>query len=62
MSDYIFFDKDIEACKSGAVYGNADIYELSLKDGTEAINIHKDDVIHLAKLFGLNVYESTSML
>lgn len=60
MSDYVYFDDDVEI-EIMCVH-NIDIYEIAFNKPVDAFNIHKDDVIHLAKLFGLTVYEKESAL
>ena len=58
--NYDFYDEDIESvtdCGNGVV-------ELGFRgsDGVEAINLHRDDIIYLAKEVGLVVYERDSAL
>ena len=62
MSDHEFWDEDVERIKSHADIGNADVYEVIFNEPIEALNIHKDDVIYLAKLLGLVVYDKCSEL
>ncbi len=62
MSAYEFWDEDVEKITSHASIGNVDIYEIGFKEPIEAVNIHKNDVIHLANLFGLAVYEKEAAL
>ena len=62
MSKYKYWDEDVEDAVNQARMGNADIVEIQFKKGVEAFNIHKQDVVYLAKQFGLNVYESNSKL
>jgi hypothetical protein len=62
MEGYEFWDEDVERVQSQALMGNADLYEIIFKEPVGAMNIHKDDVIQLAKCFGLAVYEKDSAL
>ena len=58
--DYDFYDDDIESFTD---YGD-DVVEIGFRgsDGVEAINLHKNDIVYLAKHFGLIVYERDSAL
>ena len=62
MSEHEFWDEDVEKITSHASLGNCDVYEIGFNKPVDAMNIHKDDVIHFAKLFGLAVYEKDSAL
>ena len=62
LNKYRYWDEDVENAVSHAGLGNIDVVEIQFKKKVEAFNIHKQDVIHLAKQFGLNVYESNSKL
>jgi len=62
MSDHKYWDEDVEKAVNNACIGNEDSYEIQFKEPVEAFNIHKDDVIHLAKCFGLAVYEKDTAL
>lgn len=62
MEEYKFWDDDVEKAENQASIGNADVVEIMFRGPIEALNIHKDDVIHLAKQFGLAVYEKDSEL
>lgn len=62
MSKYKYWDEDVENTVNQTCLGNADVVEIRFKKKVGAFNIHKQDVIHLAKRFGLNVYESDSKL
>lgn len=55
-------DADVQKTINHASWGNKDIEEIVFKKPVEAFNIHKKDVIHLAKIFGLHVYEGDSKL
>ncbi len=62
MSKHEYWDKDVEDATNQAGMGNADVVEIQFNTEVAAFNIHKRDVIHLAKQFGLNIYESSSKL
>ena len=62
MADYKMYDPDICSVINQAGNGNNNVVELAFSEPIEAINIHKDDIIHLAKRFGLVVFESNSKL
>lgn len=62
MSKHKYWDEDVEDAVNQAHMGNADVIEIQFKTEVEAFNIHKQDVVHLAKQFGLNVYENDSKL
>lgn len=62
MSDYEFWDDDVEKVQNQAGDGNPEIYEVTFKGPVPVFHIHKDDVIHLAGWFGLAVYEKDSAL
>ena len=62
MSDYRFSDKDVEKIVSQECMGKSDSYELVFFEPIGALNINKDDVVHLAKLVGLVVCEQDSAL
>ncbi len=59
MSNYEFFDKDVEKVLYNVEIGaNEEIREIVFKDEDHvSLNITKQDVIALAKEFGLVVYE-----
>jgi hypothetical protein len=60
MSDYAYYDQDIKDVKN-----QEDIEDVFVIDFTEpsvTLEMHKDDVIHLAKQFGLIVFEAESKL
>ena len=59
---YKFWDEDVEKIENRANIGNDELYEITFKSPVEAFNIHKNDVIRLARLFGLAVYEADSSL
>ena len=61
MSKHKYWDEDVEDVVQAYV-DNIDILEIQFRKEVEAFNIHKQDVVHLAKQFGLNVYESNSKL
>ena len=60
--EYKFWDEDVESVKNCAYIGNEEAHEIIFKKPIEALNIHKDDVIHLAKCLGLVVFERESEL
>jgi len=62
MSNYKYWDEDVENEINQAIVGNADIVEIQFSKEVEAFNIHKNDIIHLAKCFGLVVFERDSEL
>lgn len=62
MSEHEYYDVDVEKEENQARIGNSDVVEIVFNKNVEAFNIHKDDVIHLAKNFGLTVYENDSAL
>lgn len=62
MSDHIFHDADVDGTKSHADIGNADVIEIQFNGEIDALNVSKDDIVHLAKCFGLVVYEPDSAL
>lgn len=57
-----YYDSDVSKTINHSSFGNADVEEIVFKQPVEAFNIHKDDVIHLAKCFGLSVFEKDSQL
>jgi len=59
MEHWDWVDDDVEYIQTTE---NTDTREIILKDGCEALLIHKDDVIALAKEFNLVVYEKDSNL
>ena len=61
MSDYKWFDSDIEKVTNRAIYGDADSVVVEFSAPVEAVIIHRDDVIHLAKQFGLTVYDTETL-
>ena len=62
MSDYRYWDEDVKYTVNQAIIGNADVEEIVFKEPIEAFNIHKDDIIYLARQFGLIVFERESEL
>ena len=62
MSKHKYWDENVENAVNQAYKGNADVVEIRFNTEVTAFNIHKQDVVHLAKQFGLNVYESDSKL
>ncbi len=62
LEDYEFYDEHVESVENGANVGNDEIYVFQLNNPTTQFTIHKDDVIQLAKFFGLAVYERKSEL
>ncbi len=58
MSNYKFFDGDVEKVLFEA---HEEVREIVFKDeDQDSLNISKEDVINLAKEFGLVVYEADS--
>ena len=62
MSDHVFYDEDIVSVINNAHFGNEDVVSINIEIYANSICLHKDDVIHLAKQFGLVVFESESQL
>lgn len=59
---YPWYDESVKNAVNQAHIGNADLIEIQFNEPEETFDIHKDDVIHLAKCFGLAVYERESEL
>lgn len=62
MSEYKYHDGNVREAVNQCMNGNADVEEVWFKEPTTSIFIHKQDVIHLARGFGLVVYEKNSSL
>lgn len=64
MENYKFWDGDIEKGFRCGGFMRDDCYEIVFKrdENRDSVILHKRDVIHLAKCFGLRVFESLSEL
>ncbi len=58
--DFKFNDKDMGDVRQSSL--NLSEIEVDIKEGTEAILINKQDIIELAKIFNLHVYEKENKL
>jgi hypothetical protein len=55
LKNYKFADNDIEGVLIGEHNIIAETVEVLIKKETEAVLIHKSDVIEMAKHFGINI-------
>ena len=62
LEDYEFYDEDIISVNNCAYIGNEEVVEFLTNRATMKFSLHRDDVIQLAKSFGLAVYERKSKL
>ena len=57
-----FYDQNIEDQVNQGYLGNSDLIELLFYEKTDRCQLHKDDLVYIAKTLGLHVYESSAKL
>jgi hypothetical protein len=62
MTTHTYYDRDILKVESHGPLGHPDNYLLAFVEPIGAVTLSKADIVHLAKLSGLVVFEADNQL